>query len=325
MTHPLDRKSLLTPDNPQYIECVKHYCHDAVLRDVSENGDMTTDSLFKSVPRAKAVILAKQQGVIAGLAEASVLYQYFGAGTRQLMKDGSAVETGTVVMEIEGPLDVLLKVERRALELLRRMSGIATHTAKLVDTLEKEGCTAKVAATRKAPWELLDKKAVALGGALTHRLNLADAILIKDNHLEQLSLNSEQNPIQCALTAAWACRDKAAFIEIEVTTAEQAMHAARVFHALKEEKGEAGKGTQKETHCVVMLDNMSPGQMREIIEKLKEAGLRKGVWLEASGKITPENAVDYGKSGVDIISLGWLTHSVGILDLSQEIVRGEGK
>lgn len=316
---------LLTMGNPLYRDCVRQYGVFAVLRDLGVEsttrkraagllgGDLTTAGVFgrKGTVAASAVVLAKEPGIIAGIEEATFLYRHFGAKVTPLVKDGDFVEKGTEVLVVKGKLNVLLAVERRGLEILRRMSGIATQTAGLVKKVKESGSAAQVAATRKCPWELLDKKAVALGKGLTHRLCLADAVLIKDNHLEQLRVLGSREPVKEALDRAWAVRKHAKFIEIEVTTIEQAERAALHFQELSK--------LAKPVPAVILLDNMSPEQLRVVVARLKSIGLRDRVILEASGGITPDNIVEYAATGVDVLSLGHITHSARILDLSQEI------
>lgn len=320
-----DQQKFLTMDNPVYRDCVKQYGVFAVLRDLGFEstttekgeallaGDLTTAGVFgdKGEVMASAVGLAKESGIIAGIEEAAYLYEHFGAKVTPMMQDGVFVKKGTEFLEVTGKLNVLLAVERRGLEILRRMSGIATQTAELARRVRESGSTTRVAATRKCPLELLDKRAVALGGGLTHRLCLADAVLIKDNHLEQLKVLGSKEPVKEALVGTWALRERAKFIEIEVTTIEQAEDAARHFQKLRKQA--------KPVPAVILLDNMTPEQLSEVVSRLEKIGMRDKVILEASGSITPDNIVEYAGAGVDVMSLGCITHSARILDLSQEI------
>ena len=320
-----DQQRFLTMDNPLYVDCVKQYGIFAVLRDLGFESttqeetsallqsDLTTAGVFrdKGEMMASAVGLAKESGIIAGIEEASFLYEHFGAKVMPMVQDGDFVKKGTKFLEVKGKLNVLLAVERRGLEILRRMSGIATQTAELVRLVRESGSNTRVAATRKCPWELLDKKAVALGKGLTHRLSLADAVLIKDNHLEQLKVLGSKEPVKEALDGTWALRDRAKFIEIEVTTIEQAEDAARHFQKLRKQA--------KPVPAVILLDNMTPEQLSTVVRRLETLGMRDKVLLEASGGITPDNIITFAGAGVDVMSLGYLTHSAKILDFSQEI------
>jgi nicotinate-nucleotide pyrophosphorylase (carboxylating) len=200
-------------------------------------------------------------------------------------------------MTFSGDARTLLSFERTMLNLLSRMSGIATATRRLSKKLEKAHLNTRIAATRKTAPGLLyfDKKAASLGGGDPHRFHLDDMILIKDNHLA-LSENIE--------TAIKQTKQKASFtkkIEVEVTSIADALKAAK-----------AGAD-------IIMLDNFSPQRIKETIESLKKLGLLEKILTEASGGITEKNLVEYAQTQVNIISLGELTHSAKALDISMEI------
>jgi nicotinate-nucleotide pyrophosphorylase (carboxylating) len=201
-------------------------------------------------------------------------------------------------MQISGDGQTILSGERTMLNLLSRMSGIATKTRMLIEKLEKVNAKTKIAATRKSAPGLLyfDKKAVIIGGGDSHRSHLDDMILIKDNHLAIIGTVEE------AVKRAKANASFTKKIEIEVTNIEDALKAAK-----------AGAD-------IIMLDNFSPKQAKDAGEALGKAGFGK-VLLEVSGGITGENLLDYASAQVDIISLGELTHSVKALDISLEIVK----
>jgi nicotinate-nucleotide pyrophosphorylase (carboxylating) len=186
------------------------------------------------------------------------------------------------------------------------MSGVATETKRLIDLLKDYNT--RIAATRKTPLRYLDKKAVFLGGGLTHRFGLWDSILIKDNHLEILKSEGTKDYIETALTKASAFADKFGFIEIEATSHEEAVRAARKFKALRLKKP-----------CIIMLDNFLPTAIEKTIETLRKDALYDHVLLEASGEITPENMREYAGTGIDVVSLGYLTHSAKVLDISLEM------
>jgi nicotinate-nucleotide pyrophosphorylase (carboxylating) len=186
------------------------------------------------------------------------------------------------------------------------MSGIATETKRLSNLIGDH--ETKIASTRKTLWRYLDKKAVYLGGGLTHRLGLWDSILIKDNHLQALRARGESKPVQKALTKAAKFAGRVDFIEIEVANQEEAWAAAKKFKQLRLRKP-----------CIIMLDNWTSTAIAQMIEKLRKTKLYDYVLLEASGNITPENIKEYAKTGIDVISLGYLTHSARILDMSLEM------
>jgi nicotinate-nucleotide pyrophosphorylase (carboxylating) len=215
-----------------------------------------------------------------------------------LTADGTHVKAGTVLMKIFGDARTILTAERTVLNILSRMSGIATTTRMLVEEVKKTKLKTKVACTRKtAPGLLyLDKRAVLIGGGDTHRLHLDDMILIKDNHI------AVAGSIKRAVAKA---REKASFskkIEVEVAKVEDSLTAAK-----------AGAD-------IIMLDNFTPKNIRKTIELLKKKGFYGKVLLEASGGITTKNFMDFASTGVDIISLGEITASPKTLDISLEII-----
>ncbi len=213
------------------------------------------------------------------------------------VSDGEIVNPGDTLMEIEGPARAILSGERTALNIVGRMAGIATAVAEAQKIASEASPSVRVAATRKTLPGLreLDKKAVSLGGGDTHRLRLDDCVLIKDNHLELVPSITD---------AVGRARARVSFtkkIEVEVRTLTEAAEAA-----------EAGAD-------IIMFDNMSPGEIRICLDALKERGLHEGRLFEASGGITHENLVEYAGSGVDIVSMGSLTHSVRSLNVKLKI------
>ncbi len=260
-------------------------------------GDLTTELLLPPEMQAKAWVKAKERGIVAGVQEAVLLFELEGVEVAESLSDGGAVEPGDAVIAVKGPAKAILGVERTALNILARMSGIATATRRMVEKLDKAGYSTRVAATRKTAPGLryFDKRAVSIGGGDTHRTRLDDAVLIKDNHLALLGSVSE------AVTLA---RKRASFtrkIEVEVKTPAEAVEAA-LAHA-----------------DIIMLDNMAPSQVAETMRDLQEEGAREKVLVEASGGVTEENVLDYARLGVDIVSVGALTHSSKAMDLSLDI------
>ncbi|ACS89122.1 carboxylating nicotinate-nucleotide diphosphorylase [Thermococcus sibiricus] len=257
-------------------------------------GDVTSEAVIPEDLEAEAVILAKQDGVIAGLEEAKALFEHFGVKVELKVKDGDEVKKGTVVINLKGNARKILLVERTALNIIGRMSGIATQTRKLVGKVRAVNPKVRVAGTRKTLLKPLDKKAILIGNGEPHRFSLSDAILIKDNHLALV-------PLEEAIKRAKAF-SAYKIVEVEVESLEDALKAAK-----------AGAD-------VIMLDNMTPGQIKEVLEALKRDRLRDKVKIEVSGGITEENIQDYAKLDIDVISLGALTHSVKNFDVSLEIL-----
>jgi len=270
-----------------------------LLRMLAEDlgqGDITTDILVPEASTAEAEVIAREAGIICGIEEAKILLESLGLQTKVLVKDGQKIGTSQVLLKISGKTRNLLSVERTLLNLLSRMSGIATATRELVEKIKKRKLKTRIACTRKTAPGILyfDKKAVSVGGGDTHRLHLDDMILVKDNHI--MIAGNVKKAIEKAKSASFSKK-----IEVEVTKVEDALTAAK-------------NGVD-----IIMLDNFSPKQIEKTIKLLKKAGLREKILLEASGGITKENIMRYALTGVDIVSLGELTHSPKALDLSLEV------
>ena len=257
-------------------------------------GDVTSEAVIPEGVRAKAVIIAKGEGVIAGVEEAKVLFEHFGVDVDVKKRDGEEVKRGDVILKLEGDARAILLVERTALNIMGRMSGIATEVRKLVDIVKAVNPKVSVAGTRKTLLKPIDKRAILIGGGEPHRFSLSDAILIKDNHLALV-------PLEEAIKRAKAF-SVYKVVEVEVESLGDAVKAAK-----------AGAD-------VVMLDNMKPEEIEDTLDALKREGLRDRVKIEVSGGITPENIEEYAKLDIDVISLGYLTHSVRNFDVSLEII-----
>jgi nicotinate-nucleotide pyrophosphorylase (carboxylating) len=269
-----------------------------ILAEDAGEGDVTSSILIPADMNVEAFVMAKETGFIAGVEEARILLHSLGIEVDASLQDGAKTKPGQTVLKMHGDARTILSVERTLLNLLSRMSGIATATKNLVAQLRKAKMKARVACTRKTAPGLLyfDKKAVEIGGGDTHRLHLDDMILIKDNHLAVAGDVGE---------AVRTAKKNASFskkIEVEVTRAEDVLRAV-----------EAGAD-------IVMLDNFSPAQIRRTIESMKKDKSFGKVLLEASGGITSQNVIDYASTGVDLISLGELTQSSRALNMSLEVV-----
>lgn len=257
-------------------------------------GDITTDTLIDDNSMAEAEIVFKEEGVVAGVEEAATIFELVDCKSQIIINDGERVKPQTVVLKIEGPSKNILKVERVALNILMRMSGIATATKRVVTLARIYNSKIRVAATRKTNpgFRYFDKKGVKIGGGDTHRLRLDDCVLIKNNHLKLMPSISEA--IKRVLEVVSFTKK----IEVEVENTAQAIEAV-----------EAGAD-------IVMLDNMEPIEIRNTLRELERREIRNKILIEASGGITIKNIADYAKTGVDILSLGSLTHSVQAIDIS---------
>ena len=295
----------LTLKNKKYFKLLTSFFNKEYCDDVG-TGDITSKAVFRKNELRTAVLKVKASGIIAGVEEINFFLQKHCLSTKIFKKDGEEILKGETLLELYGKQTDILSTERIILNVLQRMSGIATETRRLTNLLADYNT--KIAATRKTLCRFLDKKAVFLGGGVTHRIGLWDSILIKDNHLEALKSEGNSDYIGVALERASILAEKVNFIEIEVTTHKEALEAARKFKSL-----ELG------VPCIIMLDNMMPRDIQVIIETLRELSLYDNVLLEASGTITPNNILDYAKIGIDVISLGYLTHSASVLDMSLEM------
>jgi len=269
-----------------------------LAEDVGQS-DVTSAVVVPAGLMVEAAVVAKEAGMAAGIEETVILAESLGLRVESEVADGKEFRKGQNLLRIYGDARTVLSAERTMLNLLSRMSGIATATRRLTEKLRKANLKTKIAATRKTAPGLgyFDKKAVLIGGGDPHRLQLDDMILVKNNHIA--IAGSVENAVKKA-------RQNASFskkIEAEVT---------RVVDALK--AAEAGAD-------IVMLDNFSPKQIRKAVEMLKKAGFLGKVLLEVSGGVTAENLLEYASSQVDIISMGELTHSVRALDISLEITK----
>ncbi len=261
-------------------------------------GDITTNAVVPKDTHVRAQIIVKEPAVICGISETKVFFEMLGVSFSEKVNDGDEVAAGTVVAEVEGNGRPILTTERTILNILMRMSGIATETRRLVNEVKKTSPKVRIAATRKTAPGLryFDKRAVVVGGGDPHRMRLDDAVLIKDNHIVIAG------GIEEAVKRARASLGSSKKIEVEAKTREQAVQAAKM-------------GVD-----IVMLDNMSLKEAEGTLKELAVRNLRKKVLIEISGGITPKNLVSYAKLEPDIISLGSLTHSVKAIDMSLEVV-----
>lgn len=300
--------------NPAYLRTVRVFLEELLSSDLGA-GDLTAQALQLQERRASAVVMAKAPGVAAGLCEFAWLYGRGGIPVRVRKKDGDLVVSGDVLIEIEGRRGDLLAYERVGLNLLQRLSGIATVTRRLQDQVHRRNPGTQVVATRKTPWGLLDKRAVHLGGGGTHRLGLWDGIMAKNNHLALLA-ECEEEAVCIAVRRAWASRRSATFLEVEVRSRGSALAAARTFRDLQ---AEAQDEDTPACPCLLLLDNMAVREVSAILDALRAENLIEHVLVEASGNISEDNLEAYATCGVDAISMGALTHSPRVLNLCQRL------
>jgi nicotinate-nucleotide pyrophosphorylase (carboxylating) len=264
----------------------------ALEEDLGRAGDITTTATIPASAGARAVIASRQHGVIAGLPLAEAAFHTISPGLRftALMGDGTAVKPGDVIAEVEGSARALLSAERVALNFLGRLSGVASLTRQFVDQVAGTEC--RIVCTRKTTpgMRAFEKYAVRCGGGFNHRYGLDDAVLIKDNHI------AVAGGVVPALRAAKSVIGHLVKIEIEVDTLDQ----------LREVLSEGAD--------VVLLDNMDLATLSEAVALVEGAML-----TEASGGVTLETVAGIAATGVDMISVGALTHSPRVLDLGLDI------
>ncbi len=252
-------------------------------------GDITSKLLPKK--KISVRIISRENAILAGVTHAKEIFKLKGCNAKILKKDGSKIKPNQPIMIITGNARNILACERTALNLLTRMSGIATQTNALVEKIPKK---TKLYATRKTAPGLryFDKEAVGIGGGKKHRLRLDEMVMIKDNHI------AIENSLLSLIKKA---KKKYKKFEVEVENTSDAVLAA------------------KEGATIIMLDNFTPEQIKKTIQVLKNQKLRNKVMLEASGGINSKNISKYGQTEVDIISIGSITNSVKGIDMSLEI------
>jgi nicotinate-nucleotide pyrophosphorylase (carboxylating) len=262
-----------------------------LLEDLGRAGDLTTDAIVPAHAHGATRLVARQHGVLAGLDLARLAFTLMDPTIRfhAELADGARLAPGTEIARIEGPARGMLSAERTALNFLGHLSGVASATAANADAIRHTPC--KVTCTRKTLPGLraVQKYAVRVGGGSNHRFGLDDAVLIKDNHV------ALAGSVREALTRARVGIGHMVKIELEVDTLAQLAEAL-----------DAGVD-------VVLLDNMAPPTLREAVRMVQQAGSR--TITEASGRITPETAPAIAETGVDLMAVGWLTHSARVLDI----------
>lgn len=261
----------------------------AALQEDIPTEDLSANAIIPAGTKGTVQLLCKQDGVIAGLAVFARTFALLDDTTEVIShcQDGDAVKSGELLAEIAGDIRIILAGERTALNYLQRMSGIATHTRKIVDLLEGSGIT--LLDTRKTTPNnrLFEKYAVKVGGGSNHRFSLSDGVMLKDNHI------AAAGGIKQAVAAARAYASFVHKIEVEVENLEMVKEAI-------EAKAD-----------IIMLDNMTPAAMKEAVRLIDGRAL-----VECSGNLTADNIIALRDTGVDFLSSGALTHSSAILDLS---------
>lgn len=299
-----DKSSLLTVKNKLYAKTCLELFDFQIKQDLVES-DITSKVISGKYKDIKAEIISKQNGIVAGIEEIVYLInKRTNLKVKKIINDKTKIKDKYVLLEIIGnPLEIL-KYERTILNILQRMSGISTLTDKLITDYRLH---TNIAATRKTLWGLLDKKAVLVGGGLTHRLSLSDEILIKDNHIDlqagKLSI-SRMESLKNILDLIKKNDVKKPF-EIEVEKEKEAYFLSNYYQKLN-----------ISAPLIIMLDNFKPSDAKKTIDKIRGQKNGSKILFELSGGINEYNIGAYDKVGADVISLGFLTHSPKALDVS---------
>ncbi|NIA01849.1 MAG: carboxylating nicotinate-nucleotide diphosphorylase [Nitrospirae bacterium] len=335
----MDRKSIvqfthradnfLEIGNSTYKQWVFRYTFLELEKDLGTKGDVSTDLLFADGKfQITGKIVSRSEGIVAGVSEIKYFLVDSDSNFRPSLKgpfdinfkvnDGDFVKAGDVIMEITADVHDLLAVERVVLNLLMRMSSVATFTGKIVDLVRNSanessegsanGSNVLIVPTRKTLWGLLDKKAVLIGGGGTHRISLTDAIILKDTHLDILKRNFDD-----VFARIEKGENDFRFLEIEVDNQKEVVEVAEKFSELT-------KNNKLNSIGVVMMDNMSAAEVSEAMQDVQSRACYDDVLFEASGGITGENVLEYARTGVDVISMGCLTRSVPNFDMGMEVV-----
>jgi nicotinate-nucleotide pyrophosphorylase (carboxylating) len=290
------------------LEKIRDIVQLAIKEDIGD-GDITSKIFIPDGSESEGMLVAKEAGIVAGLPVAGYVLSQIDENLifTSNIEDGSMARKGTILGSVKGLTLSLLSAERMVLNFLQRLSGIATSTNMFAERIK--GYRTQIMDTRKtAPgWRYLEKYAVRAGGGINHRMGLYDQILIKDNHLKAMGTEKENDTISMLVKKAREQIKNGTLIEVEV---EDLCQIREVMDA----------GVD-----IILFDNMEPSKIREAVEMVKEfensrdAGNGRAILTEASGNITIENVEEYADAGVDRISVGAITHSVRVLDISFDI------
>ena len=274
---------------PDVIESLKRFLEEDV-----RSGDITSDLTVPEETSALATIYAKEKAVLAGILEVAAIADFSGLEYEILSFEGNWTQAQQPVMRLRGKARTLLRVERVCLNIVQRMSGIATKTYRMVSAAQKLNPSVKVAATRKTTpgFRFFEKRAVVIGGGDSHRYALDDMVLIKNNHI----------------TAAGSVRNAVAAAREKVSFSKKISCEARTLQEVQEAIG-AGAD-------IVLLDNFKPKDIGGVVQVLEKDGMRRGVILEVSGGVDEDNIGEFAKAGIDVISSGALTHSYDSADFN---------
>ena len=285
-----------------YRDTVYNFFAKMIDEDVGKgDASLTPEKSYETTLKAR--IIAKSSAVVAGLDETVYFASCRNLQIQSDLKNGDIVNPGDILLWVSGQAAEILTIERSILNILQRLSGIATTTKSYVDSVA--GTNTFVVGTRKTLWGLLDKRAIQCGGGLTHRLGLHDAAMLKENHLAILRKSKNPDSLKLAVTEMISAYPYLRFIEIEVTNSNEYSEILSYM-----------KNITAPFPFVIMFDHFAPEQIPELINEAKTKKLYNNILFEASGNITLDTIGSFAESGVDVISVGALTHSVTSADFS---------
>jgi nicotinate-nucleotide pyrophosphorylase (carboxylating) len=324
-------KDSYTLESPLYKTSVVAFMNAMLGEDLSESGCITALAIFKKHDSGRAMISAKQKGILAGLEEACLLLDnYRSHVTYHLaVKNGRPIKDGDLldgnedpILHIEGTITTILEIERTLLNILQRMSGIATEVHTQQQKIFDIGSHTRLAATRKLQWGRMDKKAFMVGGGLSHRRGLYDTMMIKDTEIDFWKYLEKDGStgnfgskridwILRSIDRCWEQRQNSKGLIVEVQTHEEALVVANRMKDLQ---------NGQYYPCSIMLDNFPPREVHGIVEKCKENGTYDWTLFESSGNIEGDRIVEFARTGIDVISCGRPTHSTDVLDIHMKVV-----
>ncbi|MCK9561011.1 MAG: carboxylating nicotinate-nucleotide diphosphorylase [Candidatus Marinimicrobia bacterium] len=301
-----DASAELRVTNKYYRQTALSFFENLLAMD-SSGGDSSQNPPYYYQQKCRAVIKAKSPAILAGLAEIQAFLHNKSLKCESEFTDGAQIQTGETVLTIHGRSCQILLLERTILNILQRLSGIATVTMQYTQAIADLPCF--VTATRKTLWGPIDKSAIQYGGGLTHRIGLSDAAMLKENHLTILKKSGESQALDKAIAAIAEIEPPPGFIEVEVTNDSEFRKIVEIYKRI-------GNVIDR----VIMFDHFEPENIQRLIETARTAGVYSQILFEASGNVTLETIRAYAESGVDVVSVGALTHSVKSADFSLLIV-----
>ena len=325
-------KGSYTLDSPIYKTSVIAFMNSMLGEDLSEAGCITARAIFKDGDYGKALISSQEQGVLAGLEESGLLLDNYRTHLTYwlALKDGRPICDGDLlegnedpIIYLEGAIITILEVERTLLNILQRMSGIATEVYDRRRKIEACGSHSRLAATRKLQWGRMDKKAFIVGGGLSHRRGLYDTMMIKDTEIDFWAYLSKdrltEDPasrrldwVLRSVERCWDNRQNSKGLIVEVVTPDEAVIVAK---RLKEMQ------SGQYYPCSIMLDNFQPVDVFATLERCRQDGIYEWTLFESSGNINGDRIIEFARTGIDVISTGRPTHSTDVLDIHMKVLR----